>query len=108
MKRLTWILLIGTMFLFTYCTPKFLTPTQADADRASQNFSGTTLADLNNGYQLYIDRCNNCHWLKHPKKKSLEAWSHILPKMAHKAKIDINSQDYKDLKAYIYTLHDRP
>lgn len=108
MKKVFYLFPFAGLLLFTYCTPKFLIPTAGDANLASEKFSGTTLTDLNNGYEIYVSRCNNCHSLKHPKTKTIQEWGKILPKMAHKAKIDLYSKDFQDLKAYIYTLHDRP
>lgn len=85
MKNTT--LIIISIFIISCASTKFVppTPTQADADRASVNYPGTTLSELNEGKIHYEANCGKCHALKKPTSKSEQQWTTIVPKMSAKA-----------------------
>ncbi len=72
------------VFLIACGSAKLLLPTQADADRGAQKFSGLTLAELNEGKSLYEMNCAACHGLKRPASQSEREWNKIVPEMVGK------------------------
>ena len=101
MKKLAVLFILAALVA---CS-KVLMPTQADADRATTKFPGTTLAELNEGKTLYTDNCGKCHGLKKPTSLNEEGWRKIVPPMAKKAKINAEQED-KILK-YVVTMSAR-
>jgi cytochrome c5 len=91
MKKI--IILISVTFFVACAAYKPLAPSQTDAERATQKFPGTTLADLNQGKTIFEESCKKCHSLKKPFTKSEEEIRNVLPKMAKKAKIDSQQED---------------
>ncbi|MBS1934892.1 MAG: hypothetical protein JST96_12900 [Bacteroidetes bacterium] len=74
-------------------TVKLAEPTQIDADRGSQKFSGYSLNDLNEGKKIYEANCNKCHRYKAPESRDEAKWDDIIPKMAKKAKLSSDQQE---------------
>lgn len=91
MKKI--IILVCVTFLMACAAYKPIAPSQADAERATQKFPGTTLAELNEGKAIFEGNCNKCHSLKKPFKKTEEEVKNVLPKMAKKAKIDTKQEE---------------
>ena len=82
MKKISTIL---SLVLIVSCSVnKMLTPSQADADRGSQKFSGLTLNELKEGKALYKDNCGMCHMLFEPNSRGEEGWNDIVPPMVDK------------------------
>jgi len=75
---------------------------QADADRASQRFPGTTLADLNEGKAQFEKKCSKCHSLNKPFAVPEKVLTKVMPQMADKAHIDDRTKD--QVYAYIITV----
>ena len=96
------LILLSVSALMACATYIPLTPMQSDADRIANKFPGITLADLSEGKTLYEQNCVKCHNLKTPFKVSEEEVINIMPKMAHKAKIDSKTQDL--ILKYILTM----
>ncbi len=78
-------------------------PSQTDAERASQKYPGTTLADLTEGKSIFEHSCKKCHSLGKPFNNSAETVEAVLPKMAKRAKLD-TKQEALVLK-YLLTMH---
>jgi len=91
------ILILIVIVLAIACSPKFIEPTQADADRTN-----TTVADLKEGMTLYKSTCAQCHNLHLPNEKNADEWKTIVPKMAEKAKIDDATE--KKILNYLVTM----
>ena len=85
-KKLSTLVII--LLLIACGSAKLMTPTQADADRGAKLFPGYTLADLNQGKEIYEKNCNKCHGYKDPMKKKDKKWVKVVPKMAKKADLD--------------------
>jgi|SRR6185312_9370339 len=76
-----------------------LTPDNGDLTVAQKQWPGTTSDILIEGYNLYEDKCTDCHDAKLPQDFSVEDWNAILPKMGRKAHLD--SLQYKSVYRYI-------
>jgi mono/diheme cytochrome c family protein len=64
------------------CVTALYLPTQGDADAA-----GVSLASLQQGRTLYINRCASCHNLYQPSAYTHADWAPILDRMQKPAKI---------------------
>jgi len=76
-----------------------LVPDNADVTAAQAHWTGTTLANLTQGYNIYNDKCLDCHDVKKPQDFSIEDWNNTLPKMGRKSHLD--STQYKLVYRYI-------
>ena len=76
-----------------------LVPGDADVAIAQSHWPGVTLAQLSQGYDIFSDKCTDCHETKLPQDFSVEDWHDILPKMGRKAHLDSNQ--YKAVYRYI-------
>ncbi|MEO9257109.1 MAG: hypothetical protein ABI207_01935 [Crocinitomicaceae bacterium] len=99
MKKIALYISVG--FVIAACSPSFIIPTQADADRVQTQFPGATVASLAEGKTLMENNCAKCHHLMKPKSQTEEQWNHIVPIMAKKAKL--NSEDEAKVLQYILT-----
>jgi len=88
MKRLNLIgfLGIGIILFASSCKKDIITgagslyvPTTSDVTATA------TLADLQSGHTLYLNRCGSCHNLYSPDSYSSSNWTGILASMAPKA-----------------------
>lgn len=59
-------------------------PTQSDVDRVASKFPNYSLAELNEGKQLYENNCGLCHALHKPTSLDEQGWRKIVPPMVSK------------------------
>jgi hypothetical protein len=78
-----------------------LPPGNADIAIAQSHWSSSTLSSLTQGYNLYSDKCTQCHETKKPQDFTLDDWNRILPAMGKKAWLDSN--EYNLVYHYIIT-----
>ena len=97
-------LYIGAMIALTLtsCGAALLIPTDSDVERVVTKFPNYTLAELNEGKQLYAQNCKKCHGLKKPENYTEAQWNKIVPPMAQKAKIDSNQEEL--IRKYVITM----
>jgi len=69
---------------------QYLIPTDTDVAIAQTHYPGTTIVQLNRGYDVFSDKCTDCHGLKKPQKYTEDEWMTIMHKMGRKAKLDSN------------------
>jgi len=88
---------IGILLSFSSCkkssfaaTDTLYVPTAADVT------TNATLAELQSGHTLYLNKCGSCHGLYSPDSYSVSNWTNILSSMAPKA--GLSSTD----KALVY------
>ena len=86
MKKIITLLFISVLFACAAYKPHI--PVQADAERAAQKYPGATLADLEQGRAIFEEKCHKCHGLKKPFRKDEVKIAKVLPRMAHRAKLD--------------------
>lgn len=109
MTKFSIIFLVSLMA----CSPKIVSFTQSDADRASEKFPGSTLATLTEGQNHYKQYCGSCHPHKSPTAKNEEQWKVIVPKMVIKAnkkagKQAINAEMEQSITTYLVTMCTAP
>lgn len=86
------VISILTIALLSACGAKLAVLTQSDVERGAQQFPGITLAELQEGQQLFKIRCSQCHPLKNPTSRSPEQWRKVVPRMAAKAENNSKKQ----------------
>jgi hypothetical protein len=92
------------LLLLVACAPALLRPTVEDEQRAQVRYSGMTLVRLNQGHQLYIEKCGGCHNLFTPPQFSEEKWKKVLPDMAKRS--SMNAAQYELVEQYILTMRE--
>jgi len=73
-----------SILLLCACSAKLSLLTQADAERGTAKFPGSTLASLNEGKAHYEQYCGSCHGLKSPASEPEAEWNRIVPDMVKK------------------------
>jgi len=72
------------LFAFAACSTKIYMPTDANVNKRQT----ATLADLQQGHDIFKEKCGKCHGYKNPAKYSADQWTKILQKMGPKAKLN--------------------
>ena len=83
-------ILIALLFVAgAACTTQLYVPTEANVNKVTQ----ASLAELQQGHDLFQNKCGKCHKLPKPGKHSKDEWTKILGKMAPKAKLTADQSD---------------
>lgn len=69
------------------CTKPVPKPTTADVTRAQAAGTEITLAQLERGRELYVQRCGNCHVAYQPSEYAPADWPKHVDEMAERAKL---------------------
>ncbi|GAA4470402.1 hypothetical protein GCM10023093_31620 [Nemorincola caseinilytica] len=106
MRKLS-IIIAAMALAGCFASSKAPKPSQRDLARVEGKFSGYTLAQLNEGRELYKQHCGNCHGLKSPSSESEAEWKEIVPDMAKRANkngVVINAPSEKLILKYLITM----
>jgi cytochrome c5 len=76
-------IIIILVLAFVSCTTKLYIPSEANVNKRET----ASLAELQQGKEIYSNKCERCHKLPKPEKHQPEEWTKILKKMAVKAKL---------------------
>lgn len=103
------IIFMFIVIVLAACSAKVTMMTESDASRAAKKFSGTTLANLNEGKANYEANCGLCHGLKKPSARTEDQWKHIVPDMVTQVnkklgKEEINAKEQQNILAYLVTM----
>ena len=81
---------IFLLFIVIICckSTQTLIPTQKDVTVAQAHWQGITMDQLSQGYNIFMDKCTDCHGVKKPEKYSNDDWYKIMKTMGRKAKLD--------------------
>ena len=71
------------MYAFVSCTTKLYIPSDANVNKRET----ASLADLQQGHDIFAAKCERCHKLPKPEKRVPAEWTRVLGKMAIKAKL---------------------
>ena len=88
-----FLLLTCISIFFICCAPAIIKPTIEDVNFAKQKWNDVSLAQLNNGYSLYVAKCGGCHFLHKINELNENRWLEILPIMSKKAKLTDEQND---------------
>lgn len=94
----TTLVIILLLILAACTTTKMYVPASTNENKRS----ASTLAELTQGRELYINSCKKCHGLNAPESRTPEQWTKVLESMAPKAKLTSEQKDlvYKYLVNY--------
>jgi len=81
------------LFTLAGCSDTLHLPTEHDLALAPVNGNNMDIESLDNGYNLYVNKCGSCHYLYRPTRFSEEKWKMEVPKMAGKAKLSQEQQE---------------
>jgi hypothetical protein len=76
-------IIIILVLAFVSCTTKLYIPSEANVNKRET----ASLAELQQGKEIFSNKCGRCHKLPKPEKHMPEEWTKILEKMAPKAKL---------------------
>ncbi len=77
------ILIAFLLIASVACTTQLYVPGESNIDKVEK----ASLAELQQGFDLYQNNCGKCHKLKNPGSRSNVEWKRALEKMAPKAKL---------------------
>ena len=97
-------LIIFISIVLVSCATTQLIPTEQDLILAPVHGSGSDLASLNKGYNLYVNKCGACHYLYRPAKFEAEKWKRDMPEMSERAKI--TKEEQRLILNYLLTKHE--
>jgi|SRR5581483_11147669 len=91
-----------SLIVFACGSTKNLIPTQADVPIAQAHWAGTTMDELTKGYNIYAEKCTECHGMKKPQNFTEDEWTiNYMPSMGKKAKLQ--PDEYQLVLHYILT-----
>jgi mono/diheme cytochrome c family protein len=83
-------ILIALLFVGAVaCTSQLYVPTEKNVNKKEP----ATLAELQQGHELYLNNCGKCHKLYDPGSRTDVQWKQVLETMAPKAKLN-SDQSY--------------
>lgn len=83
-------ILIALLFVASVaCTTQIYTPSEMNVNKVEP----ASLAELQQGHDLFQNNCGKCHKLPKPNKLSNQDWTKILKKMSVKAKLNPDQSD---------------
>jgi hypothetical protein len=71
------------------CTTRLYTPTEANVNKVET----ASLAQLQQGHDLFMNNCGKCHKLPKPDSRSNTDWKKVLGFMAPKAKLNADQSN---------------
>jgi mono/diheme cytochrome c family protein len=81
--------------------------TNADAARVNASFPGATVAQLEQGRSLYVERCAGCHQLREPASEAPLAWPHLVAEMRDDHGVHLTSDEEQGIVAYLVSVSSR-
>lgn len=76
-------------------------PTDQHLTIARQSEANVTLADLERGRSLYVQKCGNCHALRAPQSLAPEQWRPEIEKMRTQQGVRLKSEETDDINRYL-------
>jgi len=92
LRREWWLGLATASVVVAGCAAALVHPTAQDARWAAVRWPETTLADLQHGRALYVQKCAGCHNLHLPEEFAPEEWAGYVSYMVADAKITPEEQ----------------
>ena len=89
------------------CSAELPHVTVADAARVNGNFPGATVAQLEHGRTLYVERCAGCHQLREPASETPLAWPQLVADMRDSHGVHLTRDDERGITAYLVSVSSR-
>ncbi len=93
---------VAVLLLLGACRPTLPAATTADADRAAHTWPGTTVADLEHGRRIYLERCSSCHQPVAPAKVTPADWPGHIAEM--KTRAHLSAEQAQLVERYVVTM----
>jgi len=74
------------------CAASLPRPSTATAARAQGRWPDSTLAQLEQGRSVFVQRCSGCHALPLPDSRTEAEWKKVLDEMGAEAKLTANER----------------
>ncbi len=98
-NRMVPVLVLMPLLLICCKGTQYLMPTGNDVTIAKSHWQSATLSELKQGYDIFTNKCTDCHGIKKPQKWSEADWIKTMQIMGRKAKLDSN--EYSRVLHYI-------
>jgi mono/diheme cytochrome c family protein len=82
-------------------------PTSADVAIAEKRWPNRTLVELEQGRELYMERCAGCHALKRPEELPAEKWPEVVTEMNARPGPNLTDQERELVVAYLFSASTR-
>jgi hypothetical protein len=105
--KFIFVVILGSAGLYACkVSQQALAITPDDTTYASSRWTGSTQEELQKGFNIYTNKCNECHKIFSPDKFSVKKWEHEIEDMAPKAKLtDIEKEQlYRYIMSRNYTM----
>lgn len=93
---------LGTVFVLACAHGGFVPqPSVADVERVQPIAPGLTLAEMQLGRAVYVQRCSSCHPVHGPGEYRADQWPALVAKMKRENKVKIPEHDQELLMQYL-------
>ena len=93
---------LGTVLVLACAHAGFVPqPTVADVDRVQPIEPGLTLAEMQQGRAIYVQRCSSCHPVHGPGEYRGDQWPGLVEKMKREKKIRIPEHEQVLMERYL-------
>ncbi|HEY4103015.1 MAG TPA: hypothetical protein VGM44_03955 [Polyangiaceae bacterium] len=89
------------------CTAALPHATHADATRVNAKYPGSTVAGLEHGRSLYVERCAGCHQLREPSSETPLAWPTLVAEMRDEHGVHLTADEEQGIVAYLVSVSSR-
>jgi hypothetical protein len=86
------------------CSPALPPATEADVTIAAERWPGATLAGLERGRALYVDRCRGCHALKLPDDIAHDRWPAEIAEMRNEHGVELTDREADSIERYLWSV----
>ena len=94
-----WSVAVG--LTLAACSAGLPHPNNQHLTAARQSEPNVSLADLDRGRSLYVQKCGSCHALRDPSSLPPEQWRHEIDEMESKQGVRLKSDEQQDIYRYL-------
>jgi len=89
------------------CAAELPHATSADAMRVSSDYPGASVAELEHGRALYVERCAGCHQLREPSSETPLKWPTLVAEMRDEHGVHLTRAEERGIVAYLVSVSSR-
>lgn len=93
--------LVAVGMTLAACSAGLPHPTSQHLNVARQSEPNVSLADLDRGRSLYVQKCGTCHALRDPGSLPPGQWRHEIDEMESKQGVRLKSNESEDIYRYL-------
>jgi Dihaem cytochrome c len=76
-------------------------PQEVQVAWAAERWPDVTLADLEEGREVYVAKCSSCHVLRRPDRHPPDAWPDLLDQMVLEQDVELTPAEHERILQYI-------